>query len=92
MLLCPTADTSGAATGSELQRSAAAGRYLLLDDAVPEPAEAHFHLHAARHLSYKVTWGIWRIYTRRAGKLYKARSRLYRSQILQVLSKYLVLM
>ena len=55
MLLCPTADTSGAATGSELQRSAAAGRYLLLDDAVPEPAEAHFHLHAARHLNYKVT-------------------------------------
>ena len=30
---------------------------------------------------------IWRICTRRVGKLYKARSRLYRSQILQVNTK-----
>ena len=32
----------------------------------------------------------WRICTRRAGKLYKARSRLYRSQFLQLNSKYLL--
>ena len=36
-------------------------------------------------VKYYWTWGIC---TRRAGKLYKARSRLYRSQILQVNTRW----
>jgi len=39
----------------------------------------------SQQLIHAITWGIC---TRRAGKLYKARSRLYRSQILQVNTRW----
>ena len=47
-----------------------------------------YTMHSFALLSNEVLAATWGICTRRAGKLYKARSRLYRSQILQVNTKY----
>ena len=74
----------------------AGGLNLMARHASLSEANAFFvqYLHAATHVNrslvvvtiVETTWGIC---TRRAGKLYRARSRLYRSQLLQVDSNYL---
>ena len=41
-----------------------------------------------KHTPLVMFWSTWGICARRAGKLYKARSRLYRSQILQIHTRW----
>ena len=57
----------------------------------PKPDYVHL-LDCRLLLSFSITasfrWVTWGICTRRAGKLYKALSRLYRSQILQVNTRW----
>ena len=57
----------------------------LVEDDEPRSSSAGFGIDLAPGLPGKFTWAIC---TRRAVKLYKARSRLYRSQILQANTKY----